>query len=201
MASSLSDEIQQVLAVVGMALQRVYTSHKNDSQKNAVKEQNMRKTEEEIKLRQQKILNGTWHDGRLDCVSGNGVMSELGIGDEQWDADAIIDERKESQNEKQQAANPQTGSDAGKQKAEVNVEAISALPIVVIRNFDSRAIRGMGLTATANSRDSVLNTLAQWAGTLVENQVAHVIVISDNRENSRRLAKGKYRNDYYWSHS
>lgn len=165
-----------------------------------MKEQRIRKTEEETRLRLQKILNGTWHDGRLDCVSGNGVMSELGIGDELWGADDIdIDEHEGTQNEKQQATNLQVEQDAKKQKAKVGVEAISALPIVIIRNFDSRAIGGMGLAATLNSRENTLNTLAQWAGTLVENQVAHVIVISDNRENSRKLAKGEPRNGYYRS--
>jgi hypothetical protein len=28
----------------------------------------------------QQIKLGVWHDGRLDCVAGNGIMSELGLG-------------------------------------------------------------------------------------------------------------------------
>ncbi|KAF7778900.1 hypothetical protein Agabi119p4_3245 [Agaricus bisporus var. burnettii] len=188
--SSLSDEMQQVLTVVGTALQRVYASRRRDAQKNALEELRVSEAEEEMRLRQRKIMNGTWHDGRMDCVAGNGVMSELGMGDEPWDANDIgIDEEKDIQSEKQQSASQQGDQDARKRKAEFDTEAISALPIVIIRNFDSRAISGIGLTATPNSREKILNTLAQWAGTLAENQVAHVIVISDNRENSRRLAK------------
>jgi len=31
----------------------------------------------------QEIKLGIWHDGRLDCVAGNGIMSELGLGIEE----------------------------------------------------------------------------------------------------------------------
>ncbi|KAG8967252.1 mitochondrial escape protein 2 [Tulasnella sp. 419] len=59
-------------------------------------------------------------------------------------------------------------------------ENIEAMPVVVIRNF---AIKNAG------KREDLLTVLADWAAALVENRVAHVIVISDNRENMRRLAK------------
>ncbi|KAF7357625.1 hypothetical protein MSAN_01359000 [Mycena sanguinolenta] len=58
-------------------------------------------------------------------------------------------------------------------------EAVEALPIVVIRHFDARG----------SNRDEIYDVLAEWAGSLIENQIAHVVVISDNRENTKRLAK------------
>jgi len=51
---------------------------------------------------------------------------------------------------------------------------------VVIRNYASKG---------GVNREELLGVLASWAATLAENQVAHVIVISDNRENAKRLAK------------
>ena len=76
-------------------------------------------------------------------------------------------------------------------------ENVKALPVVVVKNF-----------ATSGQKDEILDALAEWVRTLVDNQVrrpnvflripkcicsqiAHVIVLSDNRENSKRLAKGE----------
>ncbi|KAJ7697118.1 RNA12 protein-domain-containing protein [Mycena olivaceomarginata] len=67
--------------------------------------------------------------------------------------------------------------DDNKSKAEI--AAAEGLPIVVLRNFDARG----------SSREEIYDVLAEWAAGLVENQLAHVIVISDNRENTKRLAK------------
>ncbi|KAJ6466338.1 RNA12 protein-domain-containing protein [Mycena sanguinolenta] len=58
-------------------------------------------------------------------------------------------------------------------------EAVEALPIVVIRHFDGRG----------SNREDIYDVLAEWAASLIESQLAHVIVISDNRENTKRLAK------------
>ncbi|KAL0063290.1 mitochondrial escape protein 2 [Marasmius tenuissimus] len=69
---------------------------------------------------------------------------------------------------------------ARKKQSREEVLAVQSLPIVVIRNF---AIKG-GL-----NRDEVMDVLAKWAAKLAESQIAHVVVISDNRENSKRLAK------------
>ncbi|KAF5358522.1 hypothetical protein D9756_001759 [Leucocoprinus leucothites] len=195
LSSSLSDEIQQMLSIVGKGLHRVYVSHRHNAQKRILKEDHQRKLEQEVRRRQAMIKEGTWHDGRLDCISGNGIMSELGVGDELWDsendtADSVFTDMKQESlhEEKQQAANKQAAEDS-KKKTEADLEATGALPIVVIRNFESKAVGGMGITTKSNSREEVLNVLANWAGSLVENQVAHVIVISDNRENAKRLSR------------
>ncbi|KIY67682.1 exonuclease [Cylindrobasidium torrendii FP15055 ss-10] len=59
-------------------------------------------------------------------------------------------------------------------------EAVSSLPIVIIKNYQ---LKGGPL------RDETLTAIASWAATLAENRIAHVIVVSDNRENMKRIAK------------
>ncbi|KAJ3908664.1 RNA12 protein-domain-containing protein [Lentinula edodes] len=97
-------------------------------------------------------------------------------------------QREESLNEKantppdadqKQAQKPSLTDSGRKKENEGNeIQAVEALPIVVIRNF-----------AGKTAREDLLNGLAQWAAKLAENQIAHVIVISDNRENSKKVAK------------
>jgi len=114
--------------------------------------------------KRQAILNGTWHDGRLDCVAGNGIMSELGVGDEQFDLDNSVrmpSETSQLDLEEQEKV-------TRKQKTLEDLEAISALPIVVIRNFASNMGRA--------TREEVLEVLAQWAASLAENHVRFVIL-------------------------
>jgi hypothetical protein len=62
-------------------------------------------------------------------------------------------------------------------------EEVMALPVVVIKNF---------ATKTAFT-EQLVTVLAEWSAGVAEGGVAHVIVLSDNRENGRRLAKGEPR--------
>ncbi|KAJ3815708.1 RNA12 protein-domain-containing protein [Lentinula aff. lateritia] len=80
----------------------------------------------------------------------------------------------------QEQAQKTSLTDSGRKKENEGneIQAVEALPIVVIRNF-----------AGKTAREDLLNGLAQWAAKLAENQIAHVIVISDNRENSKKVAK------------
>lgn len=108
-------------------------------------------------------------------MAGNGVMSELGIGDERMtenDADfngGVMDpyaggsfgeEAKEGKGERRKNGN---GEDlARKQKTAEELETVGSLPIVVIRNFASKA---------GSTREELLEVLAQWAAGLTENKV------------------------------
>ncbi|KAJ3864348.1 exonuclease [Lentinula novae-zelandiae] len=88
-----------------------------------------------------------------------------------------LDKKKASQRE--ESLNEKADDPGRKKENEANdIQAVEALPIVVIRNF-----------AGKTAREDLLNGLAQWAAKLAENQIAHVIVISDNRENSKKVAK------------
>ncbi|KAK7023862.1 mitochondrial escape protein 2 [Favolaschia claudopus] len=175
LSSTTPEQVREMLSVVRSALENVNSSHQRD-----VLRQIKRQAQEEERSRMdarraEKIRRGTWHDGRLDCVAGNGVMAELGIGDELMEDDddvaPLTPLDQEKRGEEQEAKKKQQG------KAEL--EAVESLPLVMIRNFE---VHG-------SSHEEVYDVLSEWAASLVENQIAHVIVISDNRENGKRLAK------------
>ncbi|PCH38691.1 hypothetical protein WOLCODRAFT_131000 [Wolfiporia cocos MD-104 SS10] len=182
LSSSLTDQLKQILEVVGTGLARVNTTH--HKQRDRAR-QNARlaelKEEEEARLRE-RIREGRWHDGRLDCIAGNGVMSELGVGDEwlgEGDADAKADpvdrEARVSEEERHEEKSK------GRRRSVDDVQAIEAMPIVIIKGFETKG--------SGPSKQEMLDVLAQWAATLAQNQVAHVLVVSDNRENAKRVAK------------
>ncbi|KAF8078176.1 RNA12 protein-domain-containing protein [Lyophyllum atratum] len=163
LSSSLNDQLRQILTVVGTALSGVSSSHRA-AIKRQIKNRERKEMEKEAEERRRdQIRRGIWHDGRLDVVAGNGIMSELGVGDE-----LLTDDDG-------------TGPiHLGSRERKKEIEAVGALPIVVIRNYAAKI---------GSNREELLTVLAQWAAMLTENQVAHVIVISDNRENSKYLAK------------
>ncbi|KAJ7702409.1 exonuclease [Mycena rosella] len=179
LSSTLPEKVREMLAVVRTALESVNSSHQRDVQRQIRREALAEERARMATLTLEKIRRGTWHDGRLDCVAGNGVMSELGIGDELMDDDDAVaftlpkdeEEQKKKRQDEQEAKK--------KQKGKAELEAVESLPIVVIRNF----------AVQSSNREEIYDALAEWAASLVENQFAHVVVISDNRENSKRLAK------------
>ena len=103
-------------------------------------------------------MMGVWHDGRLDCVAGNGIISELGVGDESFsEGDGLPFLHMEEHPE-------EDGREfARKQRTKEEMEAVGVLPVVVIRNYAAKV---------GSSRDEqVLAVLARWAAMLAENQV------------------------------
>lgn len=90
LSTSLPAQVQQVIGVVGSALAGVSESYRAQIEKQVRKERLREEREEEERRRKERVKRGEWHDGRLDCVAGNGVMSELGVGDERlygWEDD------------------------------------------------------------------------------------------------------------------
>ncbi|OCH95302.1 hypothetical protein OBBRIDRAFT_878653 [Obba rivulosa] len=183
LSSSLSDQLKQILEVVGTGLSRVNVSHR-ERRDRVMKEQERAELRKEAEaVIRERIRKGIWHDGRLDCVAGNGVISELGIGDERLDDLGADDQAMQAHNEEK-------GRFDDSEKAQGmndmkwnqnNADDLQSMPIVIIKGFESK---GGG-----QRREELLDVLSQWAATLVENQVAHVVVVSDNRENAKRLAK------------
>ncbi|KAJ7090200.1 RNA12 protein-domain-containing protein [Mycena belliarum] len=170
-SSTLPEQVREILAVVRTALKGVNSSHEAQVQRQIRRTAQAEERARMDILHLRKIQRGTWHDGRLDCLAGNGVMSELGIGDELMEDDdrvAFTEEKEENEQDKKK-----------KQDGKVELEAVRTLPIVLIRNFAARG----------SNREEIYDVLAEWAASLIENQFAHVVVISDNRENSKRLAK------------
>ncbi|KAI0079001.1 hypothetical protein K474DRAFT_1592893 [Panus rudis PR-1116 ss-1] len=189
LSATLDDQLKQILEVVGTGLRRVNTSYKEQRERQRKQQQlDELKRQERARIKQ-RIEAGTWHDGRLDCIAGNGPISELGIGDEwfgEQDADKITvssaSSSEEAVDEKNGSGNGTSANEeARKKKTAEDLQAIESMPVVVIKNFESK-----GGDA---KKEELLNILSQWAASLVENQVAHVVVVSANRENAKRIAK------------
>ena len=109
--------------------------------------------------KRQAIIHGTWHDGRLDCVAGNGIMSELGVGDECFELlnsiDAMSLEEEPMATEYEKAFK--------KHKVQHSMDITNSLPIVVIKNYTANF--------GSSTKEALLEALAQWAAKLIENQV------------------------------
>ena len=158
-SKSLPDQLTEILNVVAVGLSRVATAHKSDKQREVDREQRRREQETQGRIVAEKIDRGVWHDGRIDCVAGNGIMSELGVGDEPMDtSEEVISPN---------GASTEAKEERRENLSEAELDAVSAMPIVVIRNYSSK----IGAT-----REELLAVLASWAASLVENQVCGATV-------------------------
>ena len=163
LSTSLPDQLKQILDVVGRGLARGNASNKLLRERRAKQaEQEVIKAREAEALRE-RIQEGLWHDGRIDAVCGNGVMSELGVGVERFtEADADSFPRSESDALEREK---ESGMDEAPQKPQrsEDLQAVESMPVVIIKNFESK---GGG-----QRKEELLNVLAQWAASLAENQV------------------------------
>ena len=90
------------------------------------------------------------------------------------------DARKDGVNDSLIDFNSTNTEDQTKRKlTPAELQELQAVPIVVIKNF-----------TTKHGKDEVISVLSSWAATLVNNAVAHVIVVSDNRDNAKVLIQG-----------
>lgn len=142
------------------ALQGVTSKHASSL---ASKQQKAALAEEqriEKERRRERIRRGIDHDGRLDCIAGNGIMSELGFGDEMLgdlEADPVPTSTATSRKE---------GGDVGAakhKKTHAPSENISGLPIVVIQHYSEKI---------GAKRADVMTVLADWSAALVTNKVS-----------------------------
>lgn len=145
----MTDQIKQILEVVGRGLSNVHAYHEKEVEYEVKRREFLRRQQERIKQMQR----GEWHDGRLDCVAGNGIMSELGIGDEKFGSDDVVSGDFET--EPLNAGAEEEGEPNG------DLDAMRALPVVVIRGFEDRV----------GGKSELLDVVAQWATSLVENKV------------------------------
>jgi len=174
------DQVKDLLEVVGSALKSVSERKiKEEHRKTKAMDARDESTLKEVQ-RQTAIRYGNWHDGRMDCVAGNGVMSELGIGIERTRLEDYEIDPAELMAAEAEAESRLPQSER-KEKNKDEVQALKAMPIVVIKNY-----------ATRRGQDEIIKVMSTWAASLVENGVAHVIVASDNRENAKQMAQGQY---------
>lgn len=161
MSTSTSDQLRQILSVVTSALKSVSSSHKRSIQHDIEREERRRLREAEKERCRKEILQGRWHDGRIDCVAGNGLISELGVGVEKFESD--VEEREGDGNGNVNGWMTEQKRQGVKAKEDVDATP-SALPIVVLKNY--------GTTSTVSAvREEMLDVLSQWAAALAENHV------------------------------
>ncbi|WVF71877.1 hypothetical protein IAT40_006687 [Kwoniella sp. CBS 6097] len=193
-------QLRQMLEIVGGALKDV-SSHSQQAHQEQVQDAKDHAAALIEKERIRRLIaRGGWHDGRLDCVAGNGAMSELGVGDEPYfesDLDAasppLMDDTAPIQGEAVPPTSaslpltqaPTAGEEAAKAAqaaatADLDAESeqIRSLPIVVLKNFAQKTAKG-----------DLWNVLAEWGASLVENKVAHVIVITEGATATKALTK------------
>ncbi|EJD53233.1 exonuclease [Auricularia subglabra TFB-10046 SS5] len=182
-SSSLTKQVRDMLQVVTAGLQGATSQHDKKVHKRERADKVRQQQDEHEREVVARIKRGAYHDGRIDCIAGNGVMSELGLGDEpmleqDYDAEPKVQPAVEDQ---QMLLDQETQlvPVENKSKYESVPENVKALPVVVIKNFAARGAQ----------KEEIVDALAEWASALVDNQIAHVIVLSDNRENGKRLAK------------
>jgi hypothetical protein len=157
LSSSLLDQVNQILEVVGTALRSVSSAcrkevlHKHESAIRA---------EDEVldtARIQERIRRGVWHDPRLGAIAGGGIIAELGVGDEPFgerDEDFVSPAIETDVSSLPRARREHNDS--------LDLQAASALPIVVLKNY------------TAGGKEEVMDAFAKWAAALVEGQVRYL---------------------------
>ncbi|WRT67442.1 uncharacterized protein IL334_004413 [Kwoniella shivajii] len=199
-STPVDQQLRQMLEIVGGALKDVST-HAQQEHKQEVQHL---KDDADIAIERERqkrlIARGGWHDGRLDCIAGNGVMAELGVGDEPYfegDLDLapppLMDDIAPIKGEAvpptsaslpmpQKASVEEAAAKAAQAAATADLDAeseeIKSLPIVVLKNFAQKTAKG-----------DLWAVLSEWGASLVENKVAHVIVVTEGATATKALTK------------
>ncbi|KAK0197457.1 RNA12 protein-domain-containing protein [Armillaria mellea] len=162
MSTSLMEQLQSILDVTEDALKNVGSSHRR------IYDKQTRLAEKE---KSKAALREKQSRSSLDRTAGD--KSDLNTGEKLLAVDAHLtntDSKTSLEERAGKKRNPESAED---------LDAVQSLPIVIIKNFE----RGPGPS------DELLSVLAKWAARLSEHQIAHVIVVSDNRENMKSLTK------------
>ncbi|KAK4056076.1 mitochondrial escape protein 2 [Microbotryomycetes sp. JL221] len=170
-SSTLDSQLKSILEVCSSSLTKIAKEVRIKASINHQAVERARKNQATRQKVVQQIQNQGVKDGRIDAVAGNGAMSELGLGIERPsdDSPAVIVGPRSKATVRQLASG---STDI--------VESVPALPIVVLRGFATKG----------ESKHEVLwQSLSEWAATLVENQVAHVIFVSDSATVPKMLAR------------
>ena len=182
-----------MLEIVGGALKDVSANTRHRHQERQEYEKNQVDMRAERDHRREMIMRGGWHDGRLDCIAGNGVMSELGLGDEPTcegdltqlpppllDGNAPIRGEAVPPTATSLAQAVETPGSALTPKGELDAESevIKTIPIVVLKNFAQKSARG-----------DAWAVLSEWGASLVENRIAHVVFVTEGATATKALTK------------
>ena len=188
-ATPVDQQLKQVLEVVGTALKDISMSERKQRDAEEQERTQAAEREQERRHRQELIRRGGWHDGRLDAIAGNGVMSELGFGMEELTGDDLsastaiagvdvagleVPSDAKIQDMKMEPIKRDSAAETDKE-----LEFIDSLPILVLDNFVQKA----------STKTELWNVLAEWGASLVENKIAHVIVVCDSSSVAKALTR------------
>lgn len=164
-STPVDQQLKQILEVVATALKDTSKANR-DAQKNHTKSEEARLAAEQAEEKRAELIRrGGWHDGRLDCVAGNGVMSELGFGVEALrESDYMTAATQEYDDEVAALGEAPAAKPARKSEEYLDNERelIASLPVLVLNNFTMKASRNTELW----------NVLAEWGAGLVESRVS-----------------------------
>lgn len=198
-ATPIDQQLKQVLEVVATALKDASENTRKDQQDEIEHKEAVLAAEKAERARTELIRRGGWHDGRLDDIAGNGLISELGFGIEEitindYSGPTIAQSKLAPigplGSPDGASAIVQTGKEpvkisppnATRPAVDVERDYIQSLPVLVLNNF----------TYKSAVKTEIWTVLAEFAAGLIENKIAHVIVIGDSTSAAKALTKGKY---------
>lgn len=141
---------------MGSALERVQLAYKAEVEAETKHGQHALQLREATRAAELRVKEGVSHDGRLDCVAGNGAMSELGIGDESFSEKDTLSGRDPLRHIEPLESQPEPRNNIS------SGSSANALPTVIIKNYACK---------NARDRQDLLDALAKWAARLVNHKV------------------------------
>ena len=79
-SSSVDSQVKQILTISASALKDIADNTKEEQAQAFMAAEDRRKSKEERSLIRKILERDGLRDGRIDCLAGNGIMSELGVG-------------------------------------------------------------------------------------------------------------------------
>lgn len=191
-ATPVDQQLKQVLEVVGTSLKEI-SEHDRDERLKGIRQVQERVEAERVEEERKRLITrGGWHDGRLDCIAGNGVMSELGFGIEELgenDLSAVAttaipigtqgDGSPEEMEGKSSTLPPLPVTPGLASEVDQERDYVQSLPILILDNF----------TQDTTGKTDLWPVLSDWGASLIENKIAHVIVIADSTSATKSLTK------------
>ncbi|KAG0655356.1 mitochondrial escape protein 2 [Rhodotorula mucilaginosa] len=183
-SASFEEQLKAILEVTGSALSSIASSIKTRTAAAIEQSTQRKETAGQRHAVAEQLETTGVRDGRLDYVSGTGLVAELGAGIEGPAAGAeketSSDTRVEIIGPKSSAFVRAAASEHATNGEQAAAVAFERLPVVVIKGF---AAKGDAM------QEKLWDVLSEWAAVLVENQVAHVIFTSDSVTTTKPLAK------------
>ncbi|KZV61714.1 hypothetical protein PENSPDRAFT_693157 [Peniophora sp. CONT] len=186
LSTSIPEQVSQILDIATAAIQDVKHREANADVVQIQRARKAARKRDQAERTWWDIVRGVWHDPRQDVISAPGV-GDLGVGDEKMTEKDAYPPPPGALALKETHMIPgvddvdRNGSVSHEEKEKTEQSAVRALPMIVLRNFSS--------STGSTGRDAVMDVLARWAAQLAEGGLAHIVVLADNREDSRALAK------------